>query len=325
MAINIDTQDLINYPGTVKRVTLDQESVVPSGQEGDEQYILSFSTSAYSDNTARTAIQDYYITYFNAGWAKSSGFVGSSFALTASGNALEVKIDATTSGVASSGYYRIELDHNSGLPITGEVVAADMETKIRALADTFGTADIGYKLAYMNASVEFTGGRFWIVSGSVGQYYSGTSRSSVKVRAATGTGVPAANDCSEILGFNITTDSESLASVDIKEALVTSTITGGVSTTLTINPAIGAATGDCIVITDGTNTDYTQLSNVNGAGTTLTFSASTVSNSYTANAAKIQILREQDPDAGPALWFDNVDKISRHGLKTIINQIDYSS
>jgi hypothetical protein len=320
MAINIDTQDLINYPGTVKRVTLDQEAVVPTGYEGDEQYMLSFSTTAYSDNTARTRIQDYYITHFNAGWAKSSGFVGSTFALTASGNALEVKIDATTSGVSSSGYYRIELTHNSGLPITGEVVAADMETKIRALADTFGTADIGYKLAYMNSSVEFVGGRFWIVSGSVGQYYSGASRSSVKVRAAT-----AGNDCSTILGFNITTDSESLDSIDIKEALVTSAITGGVSTTLTLNQAIGAATGDCIVITDGTNTDYTQLTNVTGGGITLTFSASTVSNSYTANSAKIQILREQDPDAGPALWFDNIDKISRHGIKTMVNQIDYSS
>jgi hypothetical protein len=42
MAINVDTQDLVNYPGTVKRVTVDQEQVVPSGYEGDEQFMLSF-------------------------------------------------------------------------------------------------------------------------------------------------------------------------------------------------------------------------------------------------------------------------------------------
>ena len=97
------------------------------------------------------------------------------------------------------------------------------------------------------------------------------------------------------------------------------------STSLTINQTIGAAQYDCIVITDGTNTDYTQISSVTGGGLTLNFSASTVSNSYTASEAKIQILREQDPDASPALWFDNIDKISRHGIKTMVNQIDYSS
>ena len=31
MAINIDTQDLDNYPGNVKRVTVDQDQIVPAG------------------------------------------------------------------------------------------------------------------------------------------------------------------------------------------------------------------------------------------------------------------------------------------------------
>ena len=31
MAINISTQDLENYPGTVKTVTVDQSSIVPAG------------------------------------------------------------------------------------------------------------------------------------------------------------------------------------------------------------------------------------------------------------------------------------------------------
>ena len=136
MAINIETQDLVNYPGNVKRVTVDQESVVPQGYEGDEQFMLSFSTSAYSDIASRTAIQDYYVTHFRAGWCKSSGFTGTKFALDSTHNSLEVKIDSTTSGI-SSGYYRVTLDHNNGIPIDAEVVAADLEDKIRAIADEF--------------------------------------------------------------------------------------------------------------------------------------------------------------------------------------------
>jgi hypothetical protein len=320
MAINIDTQDLVNYPGNVKRVTVDQESVVPQGQEGDEQFMLSFSTTAYSNIASRTAIQDYYITSFKAGWCKSSGFAGNNFALDNSHCSLEVKIDSTVSGV-SDGYYRITLDENDGVPIDGEVVAADMETKIRALADNLDTADIGYKLAYMNAVVEFTGGRFWIVSGSLSEYYSGTYKSAVRVRESS------VNDCSAILGFNVSISSEQLASVSIKEALVTTTFSGSTASgtsQITINQSIGVAANDCMVITDGSNSDYFQVSSVD-SGVNISFNADTVSHDYTASGAKVQILKEQDPNADPALWFNKVDKITRHGIKTIVNQIDYSS
>lgn len=320
MAINVDTQDLVNYPGTVKRVTADQESVIPQGQEGDEQFMLSFSTTAYSNNTSRTAIQDYYVTYFNAGWCKSSGFKGTKFALDSTHNSIEVKIDATVSGI-DSGYYRIILDHNDGVPIDGEVVAADMEDKIRALADSLSTADVGHKLAFMNCVVSFKGGRFWIVSGSLSQYYSGAYRSSVRVRASL------VNDCSSILGFDIPLSSELLNSVSIKEALVTTTFSGSTASgtgQITINQSVGASANDCMMITNGTDTDYFQISSVIG-GVNISFNSDTVTNDYLANAAKVQLLREQDPDAAPALWFDNVDKVTRHGLKTIINQIDYSS
>lgn len=320
MAINIDTQDLSLYPGNVKRVTVDQESVVPQGFEGDEQFMLSFSTTAYSNNTNRTAIQDYYITNFRAGWCKSSGFTGQAFALDASNCSLEVKVDATVSGI-DSGYYRITLDHDGGLPIDGEVVASDMETKIRALADTLATADEGFRLAYLNAVVEFTGGRFWIVSGSVGQFYSGSSRSSVRVRASQ------VNDCSAILGFDLSMSSESLDDVTIKEALVTTTISGSTASgtsTISLNQAVGVSANDCMSITNGTNTEYFQVTAV-PTNTSVQFDASTISYDYEADSAKVQLLREQDPDADPALWFNDVDKITRHGVKTIINQIDYSS
>jgi len=315
MAISIDTQDLLNYPGNVKRVTADQESLVPAGNEGDEAFMLSFSTTAYSDNVSRTRIQSYYITNFKAGWCKSSGFTGTKFALDSTHNSIEIKIDSTVSGI-SSGYYRVTLDHDNGVPMDGAVVAADLETKLRAV--TLDTGDAGYSLAYMNSSVEFSGGRFWIVSGSLSGYYSGANKSAVRVRASS------VNDCSEILGFNLSTSSEVIAASLVKEALVTTAVSGTVSTQLTINQNVGAVDNDRMLITDGTNTDYFQITSVVG-NTTINFEAAAVTNSYTASGAKIQLLREQDPDADPALWFNDVDKITRHGIKTIINQIDYSS
>lgn len=318
MAISIDAQNLVEYPGIVKRITADQESVVPIGFEGDEQYLLSFSTSAYSDNVARTRIQSYYITNFKAGWCKSSGFAGSMFALDDTHNSIEIRIDSTTSGI-SDGYYRITLDDDDGVPIAGDVVADDMETKIRALASTFGSADAGFALAYMNATVEFISGKFWIIAGSVSNFYSGANKSSVMVRAS------GADDCSALLGFDLASNSETIAGSLVKEALVTTAVSGTVSSSLTLNQSVGASTRDCMLITDGTYTDYFQITGVGGGGTIISFSAAVVLNDYAANGAKVQLLREQDPDAAPALWFDSIDKITRHGVKTILNQIDFSS
>ena len=320
MPITIDTQDLINYPGIVKRVTVDQDLIVPLDFEGDEQFMLSFTTTAYSDNVLRTRIQDYYITSFKAGWCKSSGFtgLGGKFALDSTHNSIEVKIDSTTSGI-SDGYYRITLDHDDGIPLDGSVIANDMSIKIKTLADTFGSADIGYKTAYMNSVVEFTNGRFWIVSGSIGKFYSGTYKTAVSVRASS------TNDASELLGFNLQITSEDIDALSINEALVTTNYTVS-GTTMTISQNIGAVDNDCLLITDGTNTNYFQLNSApTGGGTVLTFDADRITNNYVANESKVQLFRIQDPDAEPMLWFSSVDKITRHGVKSIINQIDYSS
>lgn len=322
MAINVDTQDLINYPGNVKRVTIDQESVVPQGYEGDEQFMLSFATSAYSENVARVNIQDLYITHFKAGWSKSSGFAGNKFALDSTHRALEVRIDSTTSGI-DNGYYRIMLEHSDGIPIDAEVVAADIETKIREVADSLEGEDVGFRLAYMNASVEFKGGRFWIVSGSLSAYYSGANKSAVRVRPST------LFDCSETLGFNLSTESEAVDSLGVKEALV---LTDYVATasgvgTVTISANIGVAIDDCMVITDRVTQDYFQVTNdpsLSG-GTIIEFDRTKVTNDYDMLKTKVQLLREQDPEADPTLWMADVDKITRHGIKTMINQIDYST
>src|SRR6056297_2434210 len=149
MALNITTQDLENYPGVTKTVSLDLSSVVPTGYEGDEKIVLNVSTNAYSDNASRTAIQDRYITGFKAGWCKSSGLAGSGgkFSLDSDHYKLKVKLDATVSGSDGSGYYEIDLNYGT-TPIDGEEVAADMEEKIRALGDGLNTADSGFALAY---------------------------------------------------------------------------------------------------------------------------------------------------------------------------------
>jgi len=320
VAINIDTQDLDNYPGNVKRVSIDQTSVVPQGYEGVEQFMLNITTSAYSDNINRTRIQDYYVTNFKAGWCKSSGFSGTKFALDSTHNSLEVKIDSTTSGI-SDGFYRIILDHNNGLPIDANVVAEDMETKIRALANSLGTADIGYKVAYLNTVVEFNSSRFWVVSGSLSSYYSGAHKSSVNIRPSL------VNDCSELLGFNLSTNSETVDGLSVKEALVLTTFSGSTASgtgQITINQSVGAIVNDCMAITDNTYKDYFQITNV-VVDTTIYFNSDTVNNDYTASKAKVQLLRAQDPDASPTLWFDSIDKITKHGIKTMMNQIDYSS
>ena len=205
--------------------------------------------------------------------------------------------------------------------VAPDVVATDMETKIRAIAGNLGTADIGYRIAYLNAVVEFTGSRFWVVSGSLSAYYSGSNKSAVSIRPSL------VNDCSELLGFNLVTTSEAADGLSVKEALVLTTFSGSTASgtgQITINQSVGAVVNDCMAITNNINTDYFQITNVVG-DTTIYFNSDTVNHNYTGSKAKVQLLRVQDPNTTPTLWFDNVDKIIRHGIKTMMNQIDYSS
>lgn len=321
MAINIDTQDLVNYPGNVKRVTVDQLSVVPQGYEGDEQYTLKISTSAYSDIENRTAIQDMYMTDFKIGWCKSSGFAGSDgqFSLTSGANRLKIKLDSTVSGIDGNGYYEIMLGYNDdSSPTNGESIADDMETKIRALADTLNIGDIGYKAAFTNCSVEYLNGKFWVLSGTAGKFYTGNNKSYVDIISGS------TNDALSVLGFDLKTSSAVLDSVAINEALVLTNYTTGTSG-ITINRNIGASNGDCLLITDRTNTDYFQLIGDPVGGTILSFSSTAITNNYTADITKVQVLREQDPGAGPTMWLDTIDKITRHGIKSIVNEIDFSA
>lgn len=331
MAIRVGTQDLDNYPGTIKTVTLDQDQIVPSGYEGDEKYVLSFSTTAYSDNDNNTPIPTIYITNFKTGWCKSSGFTGSNsrFALDSTHNKMKVKLDATISGADGSTWYEIELDHDNGSYLSGDAVAEDMEEKIRAIANSIHTADTGFTLSYKNTSVEFNDGQFWIIAGSVGKYYTGTNRTSVQVSAAS------SNDCSAMLGFDLSITSEDLSGIAVKETVLSSNYTTNTDT-LNVDSGLGVQEGDALLITDGTNTDYfTAISGTTSTAIKVPTSASNnfvgISNSYSyslpasGTGTKVQLLREQDPDNVPTMYYSNIDAIMRFGLKSIVNQIDYSS
>lgn len=317
MAITVDTQDLENYPGNTKRVTLDLESLVPTGYEGDEQIVMTSSTTAFSDNTLRTAIQDLYIAEAKSGWIKSSGLKLPSFTINSGQNTMRIKIDATVSGSDGSGWYPITLSNGSNM--TGEIVADDMEVQIRALPDSvdWNDGDTGFVMAYRNTSVEFTSNKFKIISGSVSNYYVGDDRSSVAVASGT------SNDCWTYLGFDISMASQTIAETTIYEVGLSVSYTAN-NTTMVIGTGTGVTAGEAMSITDGTNVDYFMVDN-EVDDSTLTVASGSVPNAYTAGYAKIQLLRMQDPEAGPASAFGNVDAIGRYGIKHMINQIDYSS
>lgn len=324
MAINVDTLNIEEFPGVTKRVTVDLEAATFTDSLGDEKYVINTSTSAYSDNTNRTSIQDIYIREDAIGWCKSSGLVGAGgkFALDSSHYKLKIKVDATVSGTSGDGYYDVVLAYDAnGLALRGDVIAADMQDKINAIVCS--GVDTGYQLAYKCATVEFKDNRFWVTSGNIGRYYTGPYRSSVKIKDATTSG------CAAILGFDMSVDSETLAGVVVPETLVTSSYTANTST-LYIGAGTGVVSGTCCMITDGVEKDYFTVLGVSG-GTDLTVPTSAtngytgIAHNYTANAAKVQIMKEQDPDNKPNSWCESVDDLIRYSVKNMVSVIDYSS
>lgn len=328
MALNVDTQNLEEFPGTVKRVTLDQKNIVLTGNEGDEQFVLSFATSAYSNNIDRDSIPSLYVTTMKTGWCKSSGLVGvgGKFVLIESKCKLGIGIDWTThSGTGiGDGYYDIKLSYNAdGTPLSGESIANDMKEKIRALADGLVTTDEGLKLSYLNASVEYTNGKFFITSGSVGNYFNGEDRTSVKI-IEPGSGSSAVS----ALGFDLGLTSMEVDSTPVREVLVTVTCASGTDE-ITITAGANVQVGDCMMITDGTYIDYFPALSVFadsaiGVPTSGTNGFDGIKHPYTALESKVQVLRMQDTEVVPNMYHSTVDSICRYGLKSIINQIDYS-
>lgn len=314
---NVTVYDLENYPDNGKTVTVALDSVVPVGEEGDEKWVIAASTTGYSNITNRTAIQKLYIRDIKAGWANSSGLKGSTFTIGSSNKTLGIKMDAVTTT------YYIELTEGSNL--SGDSIAADMETQIRAIPDTgfWQAADAGYELSYVNASVEFEDNRFKIVSGSMGSYYTGANRTSVLVTAS------GSDTAYTDLGFELGTNSQTMAGLVPKEVALGANYTTDTSP-MTIGAGTGVTPGDALYITDGTNEDYfTAISGTTDTSvvvaTAATHNYTGVAHSYVTASGKVQVLRYGDPAGGPIPYYTNIDGLVRFGIKTMANQLDYSA
>lgn len=310
MATNITVRDLDNYPDISKTVTVDQKTLVPTGAQGDEKWVLSFVTTAYSDNTNRTAIQGIYVQEFSTGWFKSSGLVSLGSSITISGGAaFEVKIDG-------SDWYDVTLTGDTYGP---DSLADHIQDVIRAIPTTSG---IGWnssndQLSFKNAMVEYVNQKFYIISGTVSEFYTGTNKSSVDVQA---NGV---DPLYKTLGFDLGVSSEGIATREIKESLVT-TSCGPSSTAIVISTMSGLVAGDPMAIIDTSNTEY--FIAASGTSTTnIVIASGTLSNSYTGGEAKVQKLRIQDPDQKPVNYHSTADSVMRWGIMSVINQIDFSS
>lgn len=323
MAVNVSVYDLqqeqnATSPGDSKTVAVDIKQVVPIGYEGDEQWVVTVTTSAYSIDfsypfgdgsyTDRLAIDDVYILAEKAGWAKSSGLIDlTKFDFYAGNNTLNIKIDGDTS------WRSVTIPTGSG--VSGDWTADELEDGIREIAQN-GGADEG-NLGYLNASVVYEDGRFKIVSGSVAEEYADTS---VLVEAT--------SNMAQYLGFDkgISSYLLSQSAYEPKE----STVAAGGYTTPTIYVDLASSlewsTGDAFVITEGGDSPtYEYFIGVSGTSTRIYVQS--LDNTYLDSnydpGDKIQKLRYQDPEAIPTPWHQDVDSIVRWGIKTVANQIDF--
>lgn len=320
MAITVNLYDLENYPENSKTASIDLLKIIPVGYEGDEKFVITCKTGAYSDVANRTAIPDIFIQEPCCGWSKSSGFVGlgGKFTITSSTCKLRVNIDGCTGGTLS-GYYEITLD--TGTNVTGNVVADDIEAKLRAI--TLDTTDASHNLAYVNCRCHFSGGKFIIKSGTISDKYTGAGESSVRVY----TGV-FADSANAPLGFNMPVESEEVSSVAVREVITTTTYSGG--SDLAVGDGLGLNTsgGDALYITDGINDDYfTTLSGTTDVLVKVPYLAAhafdAIANTYTLGA-KVQLVKSTDPDAVPTSSLVMIDDIIKWGILSLNNQIDFS-
>lgn len=304
MATNINVYDLENYPDNSKTVVVDHKQVVPTGAWGDENWVLTAYTTATASGSA--TIQDVFMRTLTDGWAKSSGFNQGPFTITAAQCNMKVSINGST-------FRTISLTPQTG-SVAGAAVAEDMQTKINQLAMT-GAAEAG-NLAFKNAWVTFDNGRFIIQSGSPTRSYTGSNKSSVDV--STGD----TNDVAAHLGFYAPCTSEDIAGTPVYETYLTFpyTAVSGLSYVDVYSSSV-ATTGDCIGITNGTNTEYRYVSSVAAGKININVA---LANNYTYNS-RIQVLRFQDPESKPASIFESIDDVTRFAVSNIVNQIDFSS
>jgi len=311
MAINATVYDLEGHPENSKTVTLDLLKVVPVGAQGDEKFILTCKTNAYSNYDDKTLISDIFIQEFLCGWCKSSGFKGAVFTINSGNDGLKVKIDGATAQSITLGY---------GTNLTGDVVATDIQLKLRALADVTD-GPVKDNLGYKNCICSFTNSRFVIKSGTISKFLSGDDASSVEVDSS--------GSASGLLGFDFPVDSKSLAGTDIREVVVSSPYTTGGST-LHVESGLDFDPGDSMCITaSGSEIPGDYFTAISGTqiaievATTAAHNFEGISSNY-ASGAKVQKLRYNDPEYKPESCLKSVDDALTWGILSLANQIDYT-
>ncbi len=317
MATTVYIRSLEDYPDNQKTVSVDLTQLVPVGVSGDERWMASVTTSAYSDIATTTAIGDIYIRTLSRGWARSSGLAGSSFTITASSNDnLAVNID-NQGGARST--YTITLA--AGVNIPGDTVAADIETKLRALAAT-GQGQAG-DLGYLNCEVEFVDNKFWIYSGTMSNSWTSTSRSSVGIEGAS------SNDSKATLGYDVVLDSYNLASNPCQLTQISAQYTGDAATMSISSPAWTVDAGQAYMISDGIKSEY--FASISGSNQTSLNVADAATNNFTAvsgtyaSGSMVVYLQRGDEEYSVVSPIKTIDDAIRWGLMTVINQVDFSS
>jgi hypothetical protein len=305
MAINELVRDLDLAPNVTRTVTLDLQSVIPVDNEGDEIYVTTATTTAVSKITG-ASITPIFLREFKVGYCKSSSFKNPPFTIQAGANSLRISIDG-------SSYYPITL--SSGIGLSGEDVADDMQVQISALGGVDASAE--GDLGFLNALVEFSENRFKITSGTVSNTYTGVGKSSVSVLPAL------TDDASVILGFNIPTESEALSSQIAKETILSVAFSGSLNETeLNVVDVDTYATGHAFTITDGVNREYFVATDVDSGLGTLTVTSGSIANDYQPGAI-VQRIFERDATGELASPYKDVDELVRFQLRSIANQIQF--
>jgi hypothetical protein len=313
MAVNVTVRDIVNFPGgTPKTITVDIIQIVPVAgmPEGDEIWVSSSTTAATASGGG--SIESIFKNTMKRGWIRSSGLITGNIDI-ASNSRMVVAIDENI----GSG---LEITLTAGSNLLPDDIAQDIETKIQTAAQLGGGGSKIGNLSYLNAQVRFINGKFQIESGTVSDGFTATGRSSVKVGApSTGT------DVRSVLGFNITTDSETLASRQIIETDLTTAYSTG--DTLTVRSTAGLDSGDAFVLTDGTNENIATISGVESASilrfTAVSGAGEGLANPYNTGAL-LKKLHQVDV-ADPVSAVTTMDALYRFQIDSIVNQIDFSA
>jgi len=314
MAVNVTVRDIVNFPGgTPKTVTVDIIQIVPvQGQplEGDEIWVSSTTSAATASGGG--SIESIFKNNMKRGWIRSSGLITGNIDIV-SGDRMVIAIDESIG-------QGVEIELTEGNNILPGDIAQDIESKIQGTATIGGGGSKEGNLSYLNAQVRFVNNKFEIESGTVAESFTGSGRSSVAV------GAPAlGQDIRATLGFDITTDSLTLASRSIIETDLTTPYTSG--DTVTVRSTAGLSSGDAFVVTDGTNDNIATISGVVSASvvqfTAVSGAGEGLANVY-ATGALLKLLHQVDV-ADPVSAVTTVDELYRFSIDSMVNQIDFSS